>query len=450
MKSIILSVFLIGISILSFSQTQITINPVIDNNSSGYVDSFGVNNSGDLLKIGRPALNFGYVTFDMSQLPNGAIITAATLTFHVDPNSGSVAIGVNNDEAPQGFVTHIGRKTINNTITSDEIDFGAIMSTDAVWDGTPGPKTASFNAEGVQILQNKAATLIGIGLVPPTETSSSTYGRIGGADPSSPTALVAELQITYTQGEPQKPSTDFSVSDNKPFATVEVEFSDNTGNGPITDWLWDFGDGDTSTVQNPRHTYAQEGEYDVKLTATNENGDSTYTRLKLMRVKTLPPAPEAGFTYTVNELSVSFTDTSINSPDKWIWRLGESGAVSAAQNPTWIYSAYGEYEVTLEVSHIGGKDTLVRTITVAPASVSRNELSSVSVYPNPVQEALIIANTSKGSIAIEIYSATGNKLVEIKANDKSTLINTEEYEKGMYFVKIISNNSSKTTSIIKL
>ena len=53
----------------------------------------------------------------------------------------------------------------------------------------------------------------------------------------------------------------------------EVTFTDASTNTPAS-WLWDFGDGDTSTLQNPAHTYDDDGDYTVTLVATNAGGDS--------------------------------------------------------------------------------------------------------------------------------------------------------------------------------
>lgn len=57
-------------------------------------------------------------------------------------------------------------------------------------------------------------------------------------------------------------------------APLEVGFADRSVNFP-TSWLWDFGDGNTSTQENPVHTYYVQGMYTVTLTATNRYGSST-------------------------------------------------------------------------------------------------------------------------------------------------------------------------------
>ena len=61
--------------------------------------------------------------------------------------------------------------------------------------------------------------------------------------------------------------------------SVEWEFTDNSVGGTPTEWLWDFGDGATSTEQNPIHTYTESGQYTVTMTASNEFGSSDISQL---------------------------------------------------------------------------------------------------------------------------------------------------------------------------
>ncbi|PVG80560.1 cell surface protein, partial [Nocardioides gansuensis] len=69
----------------------------------------------------------------------------------------------------------------------------------------------------------------------------------------------------------------FTVSPASGTAPLSVTFTD-TSTGSPTSWLWDFGDGTTSTAQNPSHTYTAAGTYTVSLRATNATGFDTATR----------------------------------------------------------------------------------------------------------------------------------------------------------------------------
>jgi PKD repeat protein len=73
------------------------------------------------------------------------------------------------------------------------------------------------------------------------------------------------------------PAADFSGSPTTGIAPLAVTFSDISTGSP-TAWSWTFGDGGTSTAQNPSHTYTVPGTYDVALTITNACGNNTMTK----------------------------------------------------------------------------------------------------------------------------------------------------------------------------
>jgi len=66
---------------------------------------------------------------------------------------------------------------------------------------------------------------------------------------------------------------------------LKITFSDNSqSTGTVTSWLWDFGDGQTSNLQNPEHTYASANDYLVRLTVTDTTGDQDYFERKVTTV----------------------------------------------------------------------------------------------------------------------------------------------------------------------
>ena len=91
------------------------------------------------------------------------------------------------------------------------------------------------------------------------------------------------------------PVANFTGSPTSGTIPLLVTFTDQSSNTP-TSWFWDFGDGDTSALQNPMHSYAVAGTYTVSLTATNSAGSDTKSvtdYITASRVPT-PPAP-SGF-----------------------------------------------------------------------------------------------------------------------------------------------------------
>jgi PKD repeat protein/uncharacterized protein YraI len=143
-----------------------------------------------------------------------------------------------------------------------------------------------------------------------------------------------------------------------------VTFTDNSVPvGSITSWLWDFGDGSTSTLQNPTHSYTTPGEYTVSLTVSGPDGSNTVTRPNYIIVA--ENLPVVKFTATPLNggapLTVTFTDNSLpkDSITSWLWDFGD-GSTSTEPNPTHTYNAPGTYPVSLIVSGSLGSSSLTR------------------------------------------------------------------------------------------
>ena len=148
---------------------------------------------------------------------------------------------------------------------------------------------------------------------------------------------------------------------NKP---LSVKFSDLTLGGST--WLWDFGDGQTSTEQHPTHVYDNEGRYTVSLTI---DGDSKGKVVKNDYIR-VAKGPTAQFKYTPKEVKageteVQFTDLSLGNPTSWMWHFGD-GASSPLQSPVYTYPRPGVYNVRLTVSDELGlsSQSVTQTVTV--------------------------------------------------------------------------------------
>jgi len=131
-------------------------------------------------------------------------------------------------------------------------------------------------------------------------------------------------------------------------ANLAVQFTD-TSLGTPTSWDWTFGDGYTSTEQNPIHIYETAGTYSVTLEVHDSLADSSHTEIDYITV-----GITADF-YAVNrtgaaDLTVSFYDTSLGNPNTWDWDFGDGSTHSTEQNPTHTYTSPGYYTVTLTSS----------------------------------------------------------------------------------------------------
>jgi len=167
------------------------------------------------------------------------------------------------------------------------------------------------------------------------------------------------LKITI----PQKPVAAFSGSSTSGTTPLNVLFTDKSTGSPNA-WRWSFGDGQTSTQQNPTHTYSKVGKYTVILRASNTAGSNSVTKSSYISVVSPPKVPVAAFTasttYGKASLKVTFSDKSTNTPTSWRWNFGD-GATSITKNPVHTYSKAGSYTVTLTATNTAGSNTVTKS-----------------------------------------------------------------------------------------
>jgi gliding motility-associated-like protein len=160
------------------------------------------------------------------------------------------------------------------------------------------------------------------------------------------------------------------TADSTPSCQVPrtISFTNNSipGGSGTTTYLWDFGDGNTSSSANPSHTYTAFGNYTVTLLVTNGNGCSK-SLIKTSYIKILAK-PTAAFTASGNNsctapVTTTFTNTSSNAVS-YEWSFGDGGT-STATNPTHTYTTNGTYNVRLIATNAAGcKDTFTSSSLV--------------------------------------------------------------------------------------
>lgn len=151
------------------------------------------------------------------------------------------------------------------------------------------------------------------------------------------------------------PLARFSIEPTKPSVGQAAKFTDlsQPGSAPILTWLWDFGDGGSSTAQHPTYSYPNAGFFDVTLTVTTAHGSDSTT---VANVEVRPAAPVAAFRADDVEPAtgqqVRFTDLSTSSMGtivQWHWDFGD-GTTSLQRHPTHTYQEAGLYTVSLTVT----------------------------------------------------------------------------------------------------
>jgi PKD repeat protein len=235
--------------------------------------------------------------------------------------------------------------------------------------GDPLLASFTFSASGLKVLFMDASIgtptswtwHFGDGSGPvTTRNPSHTYAAAGTytvslsiANSFGVTANTSQF-VAVSLGTP--PQADFTFQSSG----LNVAFLDASTGSP-TSWSWDFGDGGSSTRQNPQHSYAAAGTYNVTLTATNSAGSTSKT--KLVTVSQGDP-PVADFAFQVNGLNVVFADQSTGGPTSWSWDFGD-GATSSQKNPSHTYAKAGTYAVVLTAANAAGSGSKTKLVTVA-------------------------------------------------------------------------------------
>jgi PKD repeat protein len=157
-------------------------------------------------------------------------------------------------------------------------------------------------------------------------------------------------EINTDEPSGNSPVADFSFSVSGLTATFSDLSTDPDGH--IIAWNWNFGDGGTSPFQNPTHTFPSTGTYTVTLTVTDNSLATNSTSQYVTVTQEVNQPPTADFTYSVSDLTVSFSSLSFDPDGNIIaynWNFGDGGT-SPFQNPTHLFPATGTYTVTLTVT----------------------------------------------------------------------------------------------------
>jgi Zn-dependent metalloprotease len=139
---------------------------------------------------------------------------------------------------------------------------------------------------------------------------NSTGGSITVRQESDPSVVDTGFAINWSCTSASTPPVASFIADITNTCNGKVKFSDRT-TGAVTSWAWTFGDGGTSTLQNPTHVYTTNGTYTVTLTATNAFGSNTSTRTSYIVVnRPVGPTVVNGSRCGTGTVSLSATTTN--------------------------------------------------------------------------------------------------------------------------------------------
>lgn len=237
---------------------------------------------------------------------------------------------------------------------------------------------------------------------------------------------------------PQAPlAANFSFTPASPKTTDDIAFTDQSTGG-VTQWNWSFGDGTSSSQQNPVKRYNAAGTYQVTLTAYRNSTSSVAT--KSITVTAPSPASNpvvAAFNFApstpVALTTVAFTDMSSGSPTRWNWSFGD-GITSTEKNPSHVYTSAGVYVVSLVASNDTSSSSAIQQVTVGTDAIPYRSLLSVTAQTSGVggsnwrtELTLFNAGTSAATVDIDYIPGAGGavqtRTVVLQSKQASTYSN---------------------------
>ncbi|MCR8645314.1 collagenase [Paenibacillus sp. N1-5-1-14] len=188
--------------------------------------------------------------------------------------------------------------------------------------------------------------------------------------------------------------------------------------GTITSYLWDFGDGTTSTAANPTHAYQAAGNFNVKLTVT-DNGGLTNVQQTTATITTVPvnqpPQANVNGPYSGKAgTAIAFSSQGSVDPDGTIasysWNFGDGTPTNSNANPNHTYQQAGTYTVTLTVTDNKGlTNSQSVAVTVAPPdpvgdiTTESEPNNSFNQANGPVAMHKLVSGTSANGSDVDIF-----------------------------------------------
>lgn len=155
--------------------------------------------------------------------------------------------------------------------------------------------------------------------------------------------------VVVLSGGPVSPLADFTFTANCMGQPVLfTDLSSTNGGSSLVSWFWDFDDGNTSSSQNPAHTYLMPGTFNVSLAVTNADGLSD-TITKTIVIPALPDVSISAIPgWAAPGTPIQFYGNSGSQVVTWQWDFGDGG-ISSVQNPVHTYQQAGTYYVQLTI-----------------------------------------------------------------------------------------------------
>jgi len=338
---------------------------------------------------------------------------------------------------------------------------GTLFSTGRNTDGQLGDGTTTNRSTPVQIMSGVSAVSTGRfhSLIIKTDetlfgTGYNTSGQLGNGTTTNSNSFI---QTTLPVKTPPI-ITNISASTTNAITNESISFTSTVSDsdGTISSYSWNFGDGTTSTVETPSHSYTVAGTYTVTLTVTDNDSLTTSKTLEIIvntpvnNPPTLSIASSA--TNILTDTSISFTSTASDSDGtiaSYAWTFGDGGT-SVEANPSYTYTTIGSYVVTLIITDNGGATT---TQTISITVTKTNVLPSLTITSSKssvaTNESITFTSTatdSDGTIASYAWTF-GDGGTSVEANPSHTYTTIGSYVATCIVTDSDGASTTKTVAI---
>ena len=333
---------------------------------------------------------------DVTYTPDADYNGADSFTFlandgKTDSNKATVTITVNsvNDQpvADNQSVITTQNTSVNITLTASDVDDDLLT-----YSIVSGPFNGTLNGTAPDVTYTPDADYNG--------ADSFTFKAYDGNADSN----IAIVSITVTaENNPPVANANGPYKGMEGVAVTLNGSGSSDPDGNSLTYVWDFGDGNTSTDQNPTHVYDANGTYIVTLIVNDGEADSDPDTANVIISDANPVASFTSDSPKPEGMAMIFTDTSTSYDGitSWSWDFGDDNT-STDQNPTHVYDANGTYIVTLIVND-GEADSDPDTANVI-ISDANPVASFTSDSPKPEGMAMIFTDTSTSYDGITSWS----------------------------------------------
>jgi PKD repeat protein len=248
-----------------------------------------------------------------------------------------------------------------------------------------------------------------------------------------------DFKVFYSVPSNNPPTASFT-SPNSVCEGSTVTLTDFSTNSPST-WAWNFGDGTSSSQQNPTHTYSTAGTYSVTLTVSNDAGSNSTTQIIVVNANPVVALVSNDSDNLVcdNGGSIQLIPTPTNAS------LTGTGVVNSTFDPS--LANVGVNTLTASYTDANGCQASAQLSIIVEqcAGLSDQYNTSIEVYPNP-NSGFFTINGADLNSQLKIMDLNGKLIYKSIANSSTILVDVPQVSNGFYYLEIVnpSGNAQRT------